>query len=82
MNNETQSDVKASISPQIIEALQNLQAAGYVDMLVDELEEILDFFIDEAETFVDNNKRLKHIQALRTTQKSLQPFGVKEGSAL
>ncbi|KAA6320211.1 hypothetical protein EZS27_029989 [termite gut metagenome] len=70
MNNETQ------LTPEILQAVKNLQREGYVPMLIEQLEEILDFFID---TDLDTSQRLDYIQILRSTQKSLRPFSVEEG---
>ncbi|KAA6311612.1 hypothetical protein EZS27_037294 [termite gut metagenome] len=75
MNNETQLDATALITPEILQAVKNLQREGYVPMLIRHLEEMLDFFID---TDLDTSQRLDYIQILRSTQKSLKPFAVSE----
>ncbi|KAA6327339.1 hypothetical protein EZS27_023664 [termite gut metagenome] len=79
MNNETQLDATALITPEILQAVKNLQREGYVPMLIEQLEEILDFFIEDICTGLSNDQKLEHIQILRSTQKSLRPFSVKEG---
>ncbi|KAA6319811.1 hypothetical protein EZS27_030334 [termite gut metagenome] len=68
MNNETQ------LTPEILQAVKNLQRKGYVPMLIEQLEEILDFFIENIDTDLSNDRKLEHI----STQKSLKPFAVSE----
>jgi hypothetical protein len=81
MNNETSSATTpvAFITPEILQALKDLQRRGYVPMLIEHLEEILDFFIEYIPSDLSNDQKLEYIQILRTTQKSLKPFGVEEG---
>jgi hypothetical protein len=78
MNNETQSDATALITPEILQAVQHLQVEGYAPMLIEHLEEILDFFIEDIDTDLSNNQKLEHIQILRSTQKALKSFAVPE----
>jgi hypothetical protein len=48
MNNKTPSPTTpvAFITPEVLEAVKDLQNPGYTPMLIEHLEEILDFFID------------------------------------
>ncbi|KAA6347951.1 hypothetical protein EZS27_004594 [termite gut metagenome] len=79
MNNETQPDTTmVSITPEILQAVKNLQQEGYVPMLIEHLEEMLDFFIEDIDTDLSNDQKLEHIQILRSTQKILKPFAVPE----
>ncbi|KAA6328114.1 hypothetical protein EZS27_022960 [termite gut metagenome] len=79
MNNETQPDTTmVSITPEILQAVKNLQRKGYVPMLIEHLEEMLDFFIEDICTDLSNDQKLEHIQILRSTQKALKPFAVSE----
>ncbi|KAA6330155.1 hypothetical protein EZS27_021107 [termite gut metagenome] len=72
MNNEIQ------LTPEILQAVKDLQREDYVPMLIRHLEEILDFFIENIHTDLSNDQKLEHIQILRSTQKSLRPFAVSE----
>ncbi|KAA6321199.1 hypothetical protein EZS27_029127 [termite gut metagenome] len=78
MNNETQSNATALITPEILQAVKDLQRRGYVPMLIEHLEEMLDFFIEDIDTDLSNDQKLEHIQILRSTQKALKPFAVPE----
>ncbi|KAA6348982.1 hypothetical protein EZS27_003582 [termite gut metagenome] len=78
MNNETKLDATASITPEILQAVKNLQRRGYVSMLTQHLEEMLDFFIEDICADLSNDWKLEHIQILRSTQKALKPFAVPE----
>ncbi|KAA6313033.1 hypothetical protein EZS27_036132 [termite gut metagenome] len=78
MNNETQLDATAFITPEILQAVKDLQRRGYVPMLIEHLEEMLDFFIEDICTDLNNDQKLEHIQILRSTQKALKPFAVSE----
>jgi hypothetical protein len=79
MNNEIQPDTTmVSIIPEILQAVQSLQRRGYVLMLTQHLEEMLDFFIEDIDTDLSNDQKLEHIQILRSTQKILKPFAVPE----
>ncbi|KAA6342266.1 hypothetical protein EZS27_009996 [termite gut metagenome] len=81
MNNETSSATTpvAFITPEVLEAVKDLQNPGYTPMLIEYLEEMLDFFIDSVCIDLSNDQKLLFIQILRSTQKSLKPFAVKEG---
>ncbi|KAA6321138.1 hypothetical protein EZS27_029176 [termite gut metagenome] len=78
MSNETQLGATAFITPEILQGLKELQREGYVSMLIEQLEEILDFFIEDICTDLNNDQKLEHIQILRSTQKALKPFAVPE----
>ncbi|KAA6348471.1 hypothetical protein EZS27_004071 [termite gut metagenome] len=78
MNNETQPNATALISPEILQAVQHLQVGGYVPMLTQHLEEMLNFFIEDTDTDLSNDQKLEYIQILRSTQKALEPFAVPE----
>ncbi|KAA6326345.1 hypothetical protein EZS27_024540 [termite gut metagenome] len=79
MNNEIQPDTTmVSITPEILQAVKDLQRRGYVPMLTQHLEEMLDFFIEDVCTDLSNDQKLEHIQILRSTQKALKPFAVPE----
>ncbi|KAA6320083.1 hypothetical protein EZS27_030101 [termite gut metagenome] len=80
MNNETQLDATALITPEILQAVKNLQQPDYVPMLIRHLEEMLDFFIEDICTDLSNDQKLEYIQILHSTQKSLQPFSVEDRS--
>ncbi|KAA6342263.1 hypothetical protein EZS27_009993 [termite gut metagenome] len=47
MNNETHPDATAFITPEVLEAVKDLQQPDYVPMLIRHLEEMLDFFIED-----------------------------------
>jgi hypothetical protein len=68
----------ALITPEVLEAVKDLQNPGYTPMLIRHLEEILDFFIEDICADLSNDQKLEHIQILRSTQKSLKPFIVRE----
>ncbi|KAA6312590.1 hypothetical protein EZS27_036503 [termite gut metagenome] len=78
MNNETHPDATAFITPEILQAVKDLQQPDYVPMLIRHLEEMLDFFIEDICTDLSNDQKLEHIQILRSTQKALKPFAVSE----
>jgi hypothetical protein len=69
----------ALFTPKVLKAVKELQVPGYTQMLIRHLEEMLDFFIEDICTDLSNDRKLEYIQILRSTQKSLQPFAVKEG---
>ncbi|KAA6313872.1 hypothetical protein EZS27_035427 [termite gut metagenome] len=78
INNETQPNATALITPEILQAVKDLQQPDYVPMLIRHLEEMLDFFIEDICTDLSNDQKLEHIQILRSTQKALKPFSVSE----
>ncbi|KAA6338300.1 hypothetical protein EZS27_013692 [termite gut metagenome] len=79
MNNETQLDTTmVSITPEILQAVKDLQREDYVPMLIRHLEEILDFFVEDICMDLSSDKKLLFIQILRSTQKTLKPFAVSK----
>ncbi|KAA6322468.1 hypothetical protein EZS27_027994 [termite gut metagenome] len=79
MNNETQPNATALISPEILQAVKDLQQEGYVNALCEELEEIIEFFICELRIAeIDDRKKMEYLFTLKQTEKALKPFAVSE----
>jgi NTP pyrophosphatase (non-canonical NTP hydrolase) len=83
MNNETHPDATASITPEILQAVKNLQKQGYVNALCEALEEIIEFIICELQIAeIDDKKKMEYLFTLKQTEKALKPFSVEEGGKL
>jgi hypothetical protein len=74
MNNET-------FTPEVVKTVKELQAPGFVPLVKERLEKIVDFFIDDEETSLSADTKLEYIKLLRTVENSLEPFSVEGGES-